>query len=61
MLKPSNSMVHPDKKDNRHVQDISNRLQKRLRKQGLYWENVVADTSYSSVGEKFAPLFFSNG
>ena len=39
---------HADKKDNQYLQDISNRLQKRLWKQGLYWENLVADTGYSS-------------
>jgi transposase len=46
---------HADKKDNQYLQDISNRLQQRLWKQGLYWENLVADTGYSS-GENYAFL-----
>ena len=46
---------HADKKDNQYLQEISNRLHRRLWKQGLYWENVVADTGYSS-GENYAFL-----
>ena len=46
---------HADKKDNQYLQDIVPRLQQRLWKQGLYWENLVADTGYSS-GENYAFL-----
>ena len=46
---------HADKKDNQYLQDISNRLQKRLWKSGFVWENRVADTGYSS-GENYAFL-----
>ena len=46
---------HADKKYNQYLQDISNRLQQRLWKQGLYLENLVADTGYSS-GENYAFL-----
>jgi hypothetical protein len=46
---------HTDKKDNQYLQDISSRLQQRLWKQGLYWENIVAYTGYSS-GENYAFL-----
>ena len=46
---------HADKKDNQYLQDISNRLQKRLWKSGFVWENLVADTGYSS-GENYAFL-----
>ena len=46
---------HADKKDNQYLQDITIRLQRRLRKTGLVWENLVADTGYSS-GENYAFL-----
>ena len=39
---------HADGKDNQQLQDIVKRLQGRLWKQGLHWENCVADTGYSS-------------
>ena len=43
---------HADGKDNQQLPDIVKRLQGRLWKQGLYWENCVADTGYSS-GENY--------
>ena len=46
---------HADGKDNQQLQDIVKRLQGRLWKQGLVWENCVADTGYSS-GENYAFL-----
>ena len=46
---------HADKKDNQYLQEISNRLQKRLWQSGFVWENLVADTGYSS-GENYAFL-----
>ncbi len=46
---------HADKKDNQYLQDIVNRVQRRLWKQGLIWENCLADTGYSS-GENYAFL-----
>ncbi|WP_430409311.1 IS1182 family transposase [Kordia sp.] len=46
---------HADKKDNQYLQDITIRLQRRLRKTGLLWEHLVADTGYSS-GENYAFL-----
>src|SRR6056297_1560846 len=46
---------HADGKDNQQLPDIVKRLQIRLWKQGLYWENCVADTGYSS-GENYAFL-----
>ena len=46
---------HADKKDNQYLQDITIRLQRRLRKAGLLWESLVADTGYSS-GENYAFL-----
>ena len=46
---------HADGKDNQQLQDIVRRLQGRLWQQGLYWENCVADTGYSS-GENYAFL-----
>jgi len=46
---------HADKKDNQYLQDIVKRLDKRLWKQGLLWQNCVADTGYSS-GENYAFL-----
>lgn len=46
---------HADGKDNQQLQDISNRLQRRLWREGLYWESILADTGYSS-GENYAYL-----
>tara|TARA_R110002051_G_scaffold127873_1_gene201475 strand:+ start:695 stop:1387 length:693 start_codon:yes stop_codon:yes gene_type:complete len=46
---------HADGKDNQQLPDIVGRLKKRLWKQGLVWENCVADTGYSS-GENYAFL-----
>lgn len=44
-----------DGKDNQQLPDIVQRLKRRLWKQGLVWENCVADTGYSS-GENYAFL-----
>jgi len=41
---------HADGKDNQQLQDIVPRLQGRLWKQGLVFENCVADTGYCSGG-----------
>jgi DDE family transposase len=46
---------HADGKDNQQLQDITQRVQRRLWRQGLVWENCVADTGYSS-GENYAFL-----
>lgn len=46
---------HADGKDNQQLPDIVRRLQRRLWKEGLVWENCVADTGYSS-GENYAFL-----
>jgi len=46
---------HADGKDNQQLPDIVDRLKKRLWKQGLVWENCVADTGYSS-GENYSFL-----
>ena len=46
---------HADKKDNQYLQDISIRLNRRLWRLGLVWDNLVADTGYSS-GENYAFL-----
>src|SRR5690554_436601 len=46
---------HADGKDNQQLQDIVRRLKRRLWKEGLVWENCVADTGYSS-GENYAFL-----
>jgi transposase len=46
---------HADKKDNQYLQDITIRVQRRLRKSGVLLENIVADTGYSS-GENYAFL-----
>jgi transposase len=43
---------HADGKDNQYLQDIVLRLKKRLWSVGLYWENLLADTGYSS-GENY--------
>ena len=44
-----------DGKDNQQLQDIVQRLQRRLWQRGLVFENCVADTGYSS-GENYAFL-----
>ncbi|MCK0132689.1 IS1182 family transposase, partial [Flavobacteriaceae bacterium F08102] len=44
-----------DKKDSQYLQDIVPRLKKRLNKQGILWQNLVADTGYSD-GENYAFL-----
>lgn len=46
---------HADGKDNQQLPDIVGRVQRRLWKEGLVWENCVADTGYSS-GENYAML-----
>jgi len=46
---------HADGKDNQQLMDIVARVQRRLWKEGLLWENCVADTGYSS-GENYAFL-----
>ena len=46
---------HADGKDNQQLADIVKRLQGRLWKEGLLWENCLADTGYSS-GENYAFL-----
>ena len=46
---------HADGKDNQQLPDIVGRLKRRLWKEGLVWENCVADTGYSS-GENYAFL-----
>ena len=46
---------HADGKDNQQLPDIVKRVQRRLWKEGLVWENCVADTGYSS-GENYAFL-----
>ena len=46
---------HADGKDNQQLPDIVKRVKLRLWQQGLYWENCVADTGYSS-GENYAFL-----
>ncbi|MDT0648438.1 IS1182 family transposase [Zunongwangia sp. F260] len=44
---------HADKKDTKYLQDTTARLNRRLRREGLIWENVLADAGYSS-GENYA-------
>ncbi|SDX44399.1 IS1182 family transposase [Aequorivita viscosa] len=46
---------HADGKDNQQLQDIVQRLKGRLWREGLVWENCVADTGYSS-GDNYAFL-----
>lgn len=46
---------HADGKDSQQMADIVVRVQRRLRRLGLVWENCVADTGYSS-GENYAFL-----
>ena len=46
---------HADKKDSQYLQDIVPRLKKRLNKQGLLWQNLLADTGYSD-GRNYAYL-----
>jgi len=38
---------HADKKDNQCLQDITIRLNERLKNHGLLWQSVLADTGYS--------------
>ncbi len=42
-----------DKKDSQCLKNITRRLKRRLWQQGLHWQNVLADTGYSS-GENYA-------
>jgi transposase len=44
-----------DKKDNQYLDKITKRVSSRLKSEGLVWENVLADTGYSS-GENYAFL-----
>lgn len=44
-----------DKKDNQSLQDITTRVRRRLKENGLIWRNFIADTGYSS-GENYAFL-----
>jgi transposase len=46
---------HADKKDSQYLQDIVPRLKNRLNKQGLLWQNLLADTGYSD-GRNYAFL-----
>ena len=46
---------HACKRDNQYLEDITKRLHSRLWKQGFNWENLLADTGYSS-GENYAFL-----
>lgn len=46
---------HADKKDSQCFQDITIRLKNRLNKQGLLWQNALADTGYSD-GRNYAFL-----
>ncbi|WP_108868569.1 IS1182 family transposase [Aquimarina aquimarini] len=46
---------HADGKDNQQLEDIVLRVKQRLWQQGLFWQNCVADTGYSS-GENYAFL-----
>ena len=46
---------HADKKDSQCLQEITVRLKNRLNKQGLLWQNLLADTGYSD-GENYAFL-----
>ncbi|MFL0093025.1 transposase, partial [Tenacibaculum maritimum] len=49
------SAYHACGKDNQQLQDITKRVQQRLWRNGLLWQNCVADTGYSS-GENYAFL-----
>lgn len=44
-----------DRKDSQCLQAITRQLKRRLWKQGLHWQNLLADTGYSS-GENYAFL-----
>ena len=44
-----------DKKDNQCLKPIVRKLKERLWSQGLYWQNILADTGYSS-GENYSFL-----
>jgi transposase len=50
---------YADKKDNQCLPDIVEKLRRRLNGQGLLWQNLLADTGYSS-GENYAMLESSN-
>ena len=50
---------YADKKNTKTLQDSAARLNKRLRREGLMWENVLADAGYSS-GENYV-LFEKKG
>ena len=39
---------YADLKDNQSLPDVVKKLKSRLRREGLEWENVLADTAYSS-------------
>lgn len=46
---------HADKKDSKYLKDTVTRLNRRLRRAGLIWENVLADAGYSS-GDNYSFL-----
>jgi transposase len=46
---------HADRVDSENLQDVTQRLKKRLMKEGLLWRNVLADAGFSS-GENYAFL-----
>lgn len=46
---------HADQKDNQFLQNATARLNRRLRREGIIWENLLADAGYSS-GENYAYL-----
>ncbi len=43
---------HADRVDSKNLQDIVNRTGKRLKQNGLFWANILADAGYSS-GENY--------
>lgn len=49
------SADYADKKDNQCLPAIIEKLKPRLNREGLFWQNVLADTAYSS-GENYALL-----
>jgi transposase len=46
---------HADRVDSKNLQDIVRRTHKRLKSQGLFWSNILADAGYSS-GENYRYL-----
>ena len=46
---------HADRVDSMNLQDVTQRLKRRLLKEGLLWQNVLADAGFSS-GENYAFL-----